>query len=308
MTQNRLISQREAARLQSFPDSFGFVGPKGSVNRQIGNAVPPLMAWRIAEEMPVERTVTDIFCGAGGLSLGFKWAGYEILAAVDNDRYCLETYLRNIGPEGVRKDLNERGAVDEITGLVVERLAGRKLGLLCGGPPCQGFSLAGWRDDADPRNALPYVFLRVVEGLKPEAVLIENVLGLVTMREGQVLRDLMAALNELGYFTGYQVLNAELFGVPQLRRRVFVFGMRELLRGLPDRWSAGRDFEVHPVTVGEAISDLPRLAPGEEVADASVMTLPQGPFQRWARGLATRDVIGRSDVLPEEKAESALRN
>src|SRR5205814_1515277 len=95
--QDRMISQREAARLQSFPDNFIFAGNRGSVNKQIGNAVPPLLAYQIASVLPYAGVFVDLFCGAGGLSLGFHWRGWRSAMANDIDKSFLATHERNFG-------------------------------------------------------------------------------------------------------------------------------------------------------------------------------------------------------------------
>ena len=96
--QHRVLSEREAARLQSFPDRFAFVGAHLSVQKQIGNAVPPLLAFQIARTLPVVGQYVDLFSGAGGLSLGFRWAGWEPIVANDIENNFLESYRRNIHP------------------------------------------------------------------------------------------------------------------------------------------------------------------------------------------------------------------
>ena len=103
--QHRVLSEREAARLQSFPDRFAFVGAHLSVQKQIGNAVPPLLAFQIARTLPVVGQYVDLFSGAGGLSLGFRWAGWEPIVANDIDNNFLETYRRNIHPVAVTGDI-----------------------------------------------------------------------------------------------------------------------------------------------------------------------------------------------------------
>ena len=101
--QNRVLSQREAARLQSFPDSFDFSGSMGAINTQIGNAVPPLLSFQIAEiltkKLGSKGCYIDLFSGAGGLGLGFKWAGWESKLANDIEPKYLETFGRHIHPK-----------------------------------------------------------------------------------------------------------------------------------------------------------------------------------------------------------------
>lgn len=116
--QDRTISQREAARFQSFPDSFEFLGSIGAINNQIGNAVPPLLAYQIAKSIPFKGQFVDLFCGAGGLALGFVWAGWTPIIGNDIDRYAIETHKRNIGGEALVGDIND----GEINSTIVSEL------------------------------------------------------------------------------------------------------------------------------------------------------------------------------------------
>ena len=219
----RLISVREAARLQTFPDSYRFAGQGRARFVQVGNAVPPLLAYHLARVIP-EGRFADLFAGAGGLSLGFEWAGHELVAAVDNDAAAVKTLLRNgVSPNRVHAlDLSSDDAITR----VVEALTNesRELDLLIGGPPCQGFSTAGKNLETDPRNRLVHAFLRVVEAVRPRRVIIENVPALMFRRRKPVLQAILSSLTELGYLTSTAVLHAEAYGVPQLRRRLFISG------------------------------------------------------------------------------------
>ena len=128
---------------------------------------------------------------------------------------------------------------------------------MVGGPPCQGYSTVGKRDRSDPRNVLFLEFHRIVEGLKPDGFVIENVLGLKDMSFEQEVTESFRAL---GYRVNFRVLTAAEHGVPQLRRRVVFVGHRE--RGLFQGPPITHDAETF-VTVADAIDDLPRLGPGE---------------------------------------------
>jgi DNA (cytosine-5)-methyltransferase 1 len=270
--QDRLISLREAARLQSFPDSFRFMGSTTSMYKQIGNAVPPLLARALGEKIPPGLTV-DLFSGAGGLSQGLSMAGHQILLGSDFNRHMCDTYTAN-HPSAVvtRTDMTDTSQFQSLIDETENELRGRSLGMVCGGPPCQGFSTAGKWQAGDSRNRLYIPFLEFVESLQPEYVLIENVLGIKSFDNGTVLEDILFRLKSSGYSVDCFGLLAEQYGVPQRRRRIFITGNRSgdvpempapvfpaIVRG---RIKNGGLKSQSPVSVNEAISDLPEIHSG----------------------------------------------
>jgi len=133
--QHRVISEREAARLQSFPDNFVFLGSHVAVHKQIGNAVPPLLAYQIAKTLPVTGQYVDLFSGAGGLSLGFKWAGWQPIVANDIESSFLDTYQQNIHPTVVCGDIREKHIFRKIVEAIVKSRNRDVPLLVIGGPP-----------------------------------------------------------------------------------------------------------------------------------------------------------------------------
>jgi DNA (cytosine-5)-methyltransferase 1 len=268
---DRLISIREAARLQSFSDDFRFYGSFSSQYKQIGNAVPPLLSRAIGNMIPTSRAV-DLFCGAGGMSSGLIQAGHKLIAAADVNGHMLETYGENHKQaKSVKSDFTKKKDIEDTIQSIEGGLQGKTLGLLAAGPPCQGFSTAGKRKDNDPRNSLLFAPLKVVDTLCPEHVLIENVLGLQWMKGGDVLDTFMQHLKSLGYAGSWHKLYAEQYGVPQRRRRIFVLAARRGNEFNPptpmfSRVATGRtredicfkdDHLAKPVSVDEAIGDMP---------------------------------------------------
>jgi DNA (cytosine-5)-methyltransferase 1 len=274
--QDRLISMREAARLQSFPDRFRFLGSRSSRYKQIGNAVPPLLARAVAKLFK-PGIVVDLFSGAGGLSEGFVQAGHEVILATDSNSNMCETYAYNHPTtKVVQADMHLQLHSLEIIEEIERALAGKQLDVLIGGPPCQGFSTAGNRDASDSRNSLVFRMLEIVHSLQPGAVVIENVLGLKRMQNGAVLDAICNILRIEEYSVVVLVLKAEEFAVPQRRRRVFVVGQKEgpipappkkllasIVRGRTrDDVSIAIENLPPPVNVSEAISDLPLILSG----------------------------------------------
>lgn len=309
--ENRTLTSREAARLQSFPDWYLFAGSEAAVRKQVGNAVSPLLGYAVATHFKrfIEAdTWVDLFAGAGGLSLGIEEAGCTVAAAVDNNREAALTYRLNrpceASPDAasgstlfLESDLSERTGEREALEEIRRKLNGKPLGALVGGPPCQGFSHAGWRSPTDQRNDLATAFMRFVSELEPELVVLENVEGLLTYDKGRVVRELIATLNELGYQTASRpwFLHAETYGVPQMRRRVFLVASRGSLPTAPPpvtqgckgrREAAGQEQMIgqlpYPVTVAEALAGLPTIAPIGH-ADLGKRALRPG-YGAWVRG------------------------
>jgi DNA (cytosine-5)-methyltransferase 1 len=190
-------------------------------------------------------TVIDLFCGAGGLSLGFQAAGAHVLAAVDASESAGRTYRRNF--EVLQRERPPRmyfGNDGNLESLDVERVATRKDGpdILVGGPPCQGFSrigrakfasLPGGAGAVDARNELYLRFTAAARFWQPLALVMENVPGMLSVHGENVAELVAEDLASCGYRVGYVLLNAVWFGVPQFRERLFFIGIREDLGMLP---------------------------------------------------------------------------
>ncbi len=229
-----------------------------------------------------EMTAVDLFCGAGGLSEGFQQAGFMILAGNDFDEYAGATF-------GLAHDTAEflPGPIEEISAGHFLRATGLKKGeldCLIGGPPCQAFSVYNHqRGLHDKRSRLFEEYLRVVRGLAPKWVVLENVTGITSAGKGRAVRDILAGLSELGYVVDMRILRAEEYGVPQERRRVFFVGNRVDLPVLWPQPTHGRGL-LPFVTVGEAISDLPILKNGEDPGPTAYRTAASSGFQAIMRG------------------------
>jgi DNA (cytosine-5)-methyltransferase 1 len=168
----------------------------------------------------------DLFSGCGGLTLGLKQAGFRIEGAVEIDPLAAETYRANHKRVVVwEKDITKLTVAEVMRRLEIRR---GQLDLLAGCPPCQGFStmttLNGGRSSNDPRNDLVFQFIRFVRGLRPKAVMMENVPGLSRDRR---IEDVVAKLEAMGYICNHNVLDAADYGVPQRRRRFILVASRD---------------------------------------------------------------------------------
>lgn len=178
--------------------------------------------------------VLDLFCGAGGFTEGFHQAGgYETLAGVDFNEAALKTFEQNQGVPAVKCDLSAV-TPEEFFDEYVEFDAS-DVDIVIGGPPCQGYSLAGDRDPDDDRNSLFDAYIAFVDYIEPVAFIAENVPGILSMEDEDVIAEIVERLSKCstGYEVEYDVLNAAYYGVPQLRNRVIIQGARGRTLGFP---------------------------------------------------------------------------
>jgi DNA (cytosine-5)-methyltransferase 1 len=198
----------------------------------------------------------DLFCGCGGLSQGFLNAGFNVPLGVDNDQMALETFSYNHkGATGMMLDLFDIDNVNKIEEFTKDH--GYSTDVLIGGPPCQGFSLAGPRQIDDSRNKLYRAMVKTAETLRPKIVVLENVPGMIQLHNGLVAKKIVSDFTKLGYKMRYKILYAPDYGIPQTRRRVFFIGLLD-----SDEYFEYPEPILTPekyITCGEAIDDLPPL-------------------------------------------------
>lgn len=230
---DRVLSVREAARFQCFRDDYFFYGNKSQKLKQIGNAVPTLLAYQIAKQIVNKtncKTSIDLFCGAGGMTSGFREAGFTSVLANDiEESACITLKINNPNIEVLCGDITK----PEIKNTIVTTAKNYGAEIICGGPPCQGFSLAGYRDKNDPRNQLFRDFIEVVANICPKIIVFENVEGLLSYQNGSVYNEILSLFKELGYVAEGRTLMANEYGVPQKRKRVFIICTRKDLKVLP---------------------------------------------------------------------------
>ena len=301
---NRSLTPREAARLQTFPDEFIVEGNRKTQCIQVGNAVPPLLgkilgksilsyvkkkskstqirtiskpskSFKIGENiLPTVKTsklssrdgFVDLFCGAGGFTIGFSKSGWRHLLAADNNEHVIQTHSHNYPSipffhEDLSLEKNRKKLVSE--------LKGNEIGVVVGGPPCQGFSIFGKRrfvntrghdPEKDSRNKLVYAFIDIVSKLSPRWFVMENVPGLANLDDGLFLKNIIKKFKKSGYKNvEARILNAADYGAPQLRKRLVIVGNKT---GHVIPWpkkkffSEPKDWQDPFCTIGQVISDL----------------------------------------------------
>jgi DNA (cytosine-5)-methyltransferase 1 len=210
--------------------------------------------------------VVSLYCGAGGLDLGFQRAGFAVEWAIDNDPLAVETYNANLEPVAVGGDVLE-----------VDPPAGIEPDVVIGGPPCQGFSVIGRMDPKDPRSRHVQHFLDVVEALGPRAFVMENVKALAASPRWAAVRDeLLDRSARIGYESELVILNAADYGVPQARERMFLIGLRD---GIPRR--PPPTTKQRPPTVRDQLATLPRVGePGNDGLCAARVIPARRPIMR----------------------------
>lgn len=232
------------------------------------------------------KTAIDLFCGAGGLSAGLEMAGFTVLAGNDLFEAAGRTFEATHP-----KAKFILGPIEELTSehlLEATGLQRGELTVLAGGPPCQAYSVYNHqRGMHDERATLFKEYLRIVDGLRPEWIVMENVTGIYSIGGGEAVAAIKSELAALGYDVEEAVLRAEDYGVPQERRRVVFIGNRV---GVPvshpePTHGPGKPFPF--VTIKDAIGDLPALENGEAKPSAAYLDEKPTRYQRQMRGNAT---------------------
>lgn len=224
-------------------------------------------------------TVASLFCGIGGLDLGFEWAGFDVIWATDINEAAVASYERNFGRPAVKADVSTlpESLIPEVD-------------VIIGGPPCQSFSLVGQRRPEDPRGELVFRYLDIISSRRPRAFVMENVPGIeASVVDGVRLTDLLARkFAEIGYTVTKMKLDASEYLVPQKRRRVFLVGHRGCRVPVPDpsqfaRECYGIDNSSYEIGARAAIGDL-----GEAVDKGRMATYKSEAHSTFSRIMRSR--------------------
>jgi len=230
----------------------------------------------------MKKTAIDMFCGAGGLSEGFRQAGFHVLAGNDIEVAAGKTYATTHSEaQFLGGPIQAISATDMMN---AAGLAPGELDVLIGGPPCQAYSVNNHqRGVHDERADLFREYMRLVEGLCPKWVVMENVTGITSIANGSIVDTIKAEFARLGYRVEYSVLKAEEFGVPQERRRVFFIGTKTDAPILFPEQTHGPNLPPF-TTIWDAIGDLPPIENGEDPGVVAYAAPPDSWYRQYIRG------------------------
>ena len=216
----------------------------------------------------------SLFSGAGGMDVGFTNAGYSVCYANEKENTFCDTYEAFFGEGTIsRGDIDTK--MDEISKL-------KDVDVVFGGPPCQGFSVAGKMDPNDPRSQLIWSYLAVVELLKPKVFVMENVRALGKLEKWSSVREaILKKASDMGYSCFYTILNAVDYGVPQKRERVFFIGVHGEEASKSDFINALDQLREKPKTVREVFAEFDPIGTGDNPNTCpAYVTLASNPVMR----------------------------
>lgn len=228
-------------------------------------------------------TAIDLFSGCGGFSYGFQQAGFHVVLGVDNTEMALKTFKKNHhNSKTLLLDLHMESAINTI----VDEIDNKEIDVIIAGPPCQGFSLTGTRNENDERNSLFYSVFRLAERLNPKAIIIENVPGLLNLYGGKAKKEIIRLCDEMGYNCNPKLLFAPDYGVPQIRKRVFFVALKKNIGEFvfPEPMFTENEY----VGCEDAIGDLPDL-----ISDLGGETLEYNkkPFSNYQKEMRNGNKI-----------------
>lgn len=225
--------------------------------------------------------ILDLFSGAGGFSKGMDLVeGFSTKIALDFDKNAINTFSKNF-PNAIC--FNGDICDPIIKQKIIETAKKENINMIIGGPPCQGFSLKGKKLGLnDPRNFLFLEYVKMVEEIKPEIFIIENVKNMIMTNNGYFIKEIVSNFEKIGYVLNYGVLNAVNFGVPQNRQRAIIIGVRKDLKEKGINLPLGNNVK-QIITVKDAISDLSYLDSGDGKEIDEYKLDPESEYQRLLR-------------------------
>jgi len=251
----------------------------------------------------------DLFCGCGGFSLGFKQAGFKVGLGVDFWADAIITFKHNF-PDAAVLNVD----INIITGDSIIDLLGftkNDIDVIIGGPPCQGFSVSGKRNEDDPRNNLYKSFVRIVNDIKPKIFVLENVPGLVRLFNGKAIENVLSDFTALGYKVTYEILSADNYGVPQQRRRVFLVGINtKKIRNTSEfvfpNEEYGNNTKKPILTCKDAISDLD-FVPDDIVLGENIdYKLPAKTEYQKEMRIGSSSILNHSITLHKDRTKEII--
>lgn len=254
-------------------------------------------------------TMIDLFCGAGGFSVGCELAGFQSVLATDWFEPALETWKYN-HPNAISILGDIKNITPDLLAETLQKAGVKKVNLITGGVPCQGFSRANRKhNDEDERNYLFRDYMKIAEAFQPDYLIVENVSGMKTTAGGKFVEEILASMEELGYNSTVKLLNAADYGVPQIRKRIIFVGIKKG-RGLaevfnyPEPQFKEKDSQTEFLglkelpqyrTVYDAISDLPSIESNEN--SDKYLSNPLTEYQKIMRGMDDNINFTKSEEL-----------
>ncbi|MDB2614184.1 DNA cytosine methyltransferase [Chlamydiales bacterium] len=233
-------------------------------------------------------TVIDLFSGCGGFSYGFQEAGFQVILGVDNTEIALKTFKKNhFGSKTLLFDLHEDSSIDRL----VESTSDNVIDVIIAGPPCQGFSLTGTRNENDKRNSLFNAVFKLAKKVKPKALIIENVPGLLNLYNGKAKKEIIQLCEEMGYNCNPQILYAPDYGIPQIRKRVFFVAIKKTM-GFFEFPKPSHQIDEY-IGCEDAIGDLPDL-----VTDLGndELSYDKKPFSQYQKAMRNGNTVLRNHL------------
>ena len=255
--------------------------------------------------------VIDLFAGAGGFSIGFQKAGFDIVAAVEYDKQIAETYSYNHpSTKMYAKDIKQ--VVEEVD------FSMYNANVIIGGPPCQGFSMAGARIRKnnfidDPRNYLFKYYFKIVQQVRPKLFILENVKGILTMEKGEIFNQIIELFSDENNFDGdryyihHMVVKAKEYGIPQQRERVFIIGslnkkidIDEYIEKTKSKVLRKYPYFFNSTSVWDAISNLQN----EDKEGNIINLVPTNQYQKF---LSNEENITYNHIKPHHNSIATKR-